>query len=147
MRLKGGIEVTTQGYPLTDGQRWLLDRQAKRSGADVEAFLRLHEDRNAALIADWASTAPGADAALLEVTLRASGRPRRRLLDRLPYGCRKGETGWVRYRHATTFEFLNFHTIEAAIFAFASDAELVDWKFVSDAKVWAGPPSLTQPPS
>lgn len=130
-------------YSLTDEQAVLLASNSWGSTTAIEAVRALHEARNADLIAGWQHIAPDADAAVLEVTIRAAGRPRRRLLSRLSYCWRKNLPGWVQYRAAHPFSWLTYHTIEAALLSAASDTELTSWRLVGEPMAWSHPPSLT----
>lgn len=131
-----------RSYPLTAHQIELLAEKAKRAGANLESLRKVHDARNAEIMSQWAKVAPGADAAVLEVTIRASGQPRRRLLRRLQYGWRRGERGWIQYRASHPFEWLTYHTVEAAVLALASDTELVTWRLVGEPIEWSDPAPL-----
>jgi hypothetical protein len=124
---------------LTDHQFELLRRRVKGADDLLAALRKRHEQRNAALIASSADVVPGANAAVLEVTIRASGQVRRRLRRRLYHPWRMDKSGWVQYRAAQPFDWITYHTLEAELSALASGAELVNWRLVPEPIEWSEP--------
>ena len=85
--------------------------------------VRIH---NAAMIADWRKRFPGADSAILEVKVHASGHSRRRLNRYREFGSvRGGVPGLLVIRKPINFnEILDFQIVE--IIAAAARAEVLD---------------------
>lgn len=106
---------------------------------DAKARVRTH---NLAMVAEWRERFPDADAAILEIQIRASGHTRKRLNRYSEFrSVRGGEPGLLVIRNPTGFnEILDFQVVE--IIAAAARAEVSDiaWRLLTVDEALAATP-------
>lgn len=110
-------------------------RRRASPSLDLEALITRYRARKEALIADWRERFPGADSAVLEVVVRASGQARRRLRRYREFAGFRGPPGILTERQLTCFDdILDFKMIELGAAAARAGVTDIEWRLLTVAE-------------
>ena len=100
---------------------------------DLEATKERVRAHNEAMVANWRDRFPGAESAILEVRIRASGHARRRLNRYREFGTvRRGMPGVMVIRNPTNFDaILDFQIVEIIAAAARADVTDLEWRLLT----------------
>ncbi|WP_439471955.1 hypothetical protein [Brevundimonas sp.] len=105
----------------------------------TQARVRVH---NLAMVAEWRERYPNAEAAILEIQVRASGHTRRRLNRYSEFkSVRGGQPGLLVFRNPTGFnEVLDLQVVEIIAAAARADVSDIEWRLLTVMRL--SPPRL-----
>ena len=117
---------------------YLYEKARRRASPalDFDDLAARYRTRNAEIVAEWRTRFPGTDAAVLEITIVASGQSRRRLRRyRELAGFGGGVPGILRRRELASFdEILDFRLIEVGAAASRAEVHQIEWRLLSVAE-------------
>lgn len=122
---------------------YLYEKLGRRTppSLDLEALIARYRAGNAALTADWRKRFPGAESAVLEVVVRASGQARRRLRRYGEFAGFRGPPGVLIERQLTSFDdILDFKMIEIGAAAARAGVTDIEWRLLTVAEALTPPP-------